>query len=33
MVSEGIPREKVAEKICLPLETIDQMTAETASIA
>ena len=33
MVAEGMPRERVAEKICLPLETIDQMTAQAASIA
>lgn len=30
MVAEGMPRERVAEKICLPLETIDRMTAEAA---
>ena len=25
MIADGMPREKVAEKICLPLETIDRM--------
>jgi catechol 2,3-dioxygenase-like lactoylglutathione lyase family enzyme len=32
MVAGGMPREKVAEKICLPVETIDRMIQEPRNL-